>query len=248
MPAIPLVVANFNSDAEPLGAVLDALSLDQTDRSSPLAVLTNVSQARLVTDVLSRLAERGHHADLVSPPTGGIVSRFAAGWTRIPARDTDAQFPEISMMRSLAPPRRVLIVQDSQAGDVLPVDQLSRYVHPRLAAAVRFSRPDLGAAADVALGFNVAGVLLAAALNGRQILAATPDLVAGQLLALAFQALATPDNEDRIGPWEDPVVQRATELGLGVIHPRQLDLNHVPAHSAELAALSRQIRLLLGMG
>jgi hypothetical protein len=247
VPAIPLVVAEFHPDIAPPSAVLDALSLNETDDSSPLAVLTPASHMESVAEVLALLDKQGHPTQGVMPPSSGLFSRFSAGWTRLPAGHAEARFPEISVMSSLVPPRRVLLLHDAQAATARPIESLLHYVHHRLAAAVRFSRPELGAAADVALGFNVAGVLVVAEIGGRQIVAATPDLVAGQLLALALQRLETPDDEDPIGPWEDPVVQRATELGLGVNHPGQLELRCLPENSERMAALSHQLHLLLGM-
>ena len=140
-----------------------------------------------------------------------------------------------------------MLVVDLSAGDALPIERLVRYVHPRLAAMVRLSRPELGAAADVALAFDVVGVLLVATVHGRRIIAGTPDLVAGQLLALAFRVLMGPADEERLGPWENATVQRATELGLGVIHPGQFDLACESGRSNPLVGLGHDLRLLLGI-
>lgn len=247
MAAIPLVVADLNGEEEPLDTVLDALALDLTGDSINLAVLTDARPARLATDVAARLKKRGQLAEIVTPPAGGVISRLAAGWTRIPVQHADARFPQIPAMRELVPPRRIMIVLDSEAGHVLPVECIEGYVHPRLAAAVRFSRPEFGAAADVALGFNIAAVVLSTTVNTRPIIAATPDLVAGQLLALALRAIAYADDEDRIGPWEHPVVQRATELGLGVNHPGQLALICLAPEDQAMIELCHRLRLLLGI-
>lgn len=244
---IPLVVSRLNGDPEVLDAALDALALDDAGHSAGLAVLTSARSGRLATNVVARLEKRGHRPESIVPPAGGIISRFAAGWTRIPAGTPGARFPEISVMRSLAPPRPVLMVLDSEAENASPVERLVSYVHPRLATAVRLSRPGAGAAADVALGLRIAGVLLSATIEDLRLLAATPDLVAAQLLALAFQRLATPDDDDLIGPWEDPVVQRATELALGAIHPGQLALDCGAPGDQAMISLCLRLRLLLGL-
>ncbi len=50
------------------------------------------------------------------------------------------------------------------------------------------------------------------------------DLIAAELAGLAVWTAAQPSGHDRLGPWEDPVVQRATELDLGVQLPSDLTL------------------------
>jgi hypothetical protein len=51
------------------------------------------------------------------------------------------------------------------------------------------------------------------------------DLIAAELAGLALWTASLPEGLERIGPWEDPVVQRATELDFGVQHPSDLVLH-----------------------
>ena len=56
------------------------------------------------------------------------------------------------------------------------------------------------------------------------LLAATCDPVAAELFALALSEGVLGSDLAFTGPWEDPVVQRATELELGVVVPHQIEL------------------------
>lgn len=97
-----------------------------------------------------------------------------------------------------------------------PLLQLAALAHPRQRLAARLSRDPLALAAELATPWRVERVVLVGSNQSQRLVIITHDLVAAEL---AWLALA-PD-QDR-GPWEDPAVQRAAALDLGLSGPHQL--------------------------
>lgn len=118
------------------------------------------------------------------------------------------------------------------------------YVHPRLAIPARLSGDRAPLLADLATPFRPSLLVLIGNLQGYVVTVATADLVAAELVGLALR-FATTESELRPRPWEDRVVQRATELDLGVRLPRQIDLAVVTAGGVQRGeAVERVIRQL----
>lgn len=250
LPRIPITLVDAEAVQDPIAAALAGLvdtGAGPCQTSAP--VLAGSDLSPLARRTVSWLDEQGVAAYIrPAPSPGGLLRRARSeSWSPVPIAHRAARFPMVSILSDLAPPAPVILTVDLEARASLPIAGLVRYVHPRLGLAVRLARPEAGAAADVALAFRTVAVLLAINVRGHRVIAATSDLVAGHLLALAIQFLAAPDDEERVGPWEDPTVQRATELDLGAIHPDQLHLSHWPEGSEQMAALSRRIRLALGV-
>jgi hypothetical protein len=100
----------------------------------------------------------------------------------------------------------------------------TRYLDPRLAFPLTHPvrrEPDT---ADVALLVSptLVGTLLMGDYKGYVVGNWSADLVAAELSGLAVWTASQRDLHERTGPWEDPVVQRATELDLGVRLPSDL--------------------------
>jgi len=129
----------------------------------------------------------------------------------------------------------------------------TRFADPRLAIPVQGSRRRHPDAADIALAFSPSKIVLITQFKGYVFLISGFDMVAVELVGLAVTAASKSNPELRLRPWEDPVVQRATEIGLGVERPDQIsfqpewagqpDINGMIA----LAALSSTVRELLNL-
>ena len=65
-------------------------------------------------------------------------------------------------------------------------------------------------------------ILLRGSLSHSPLLIATGDQIAAELAGRALGALQSDPDLHGAGPWEHPLVQRATELELGVTHPDRL--------------------------
>ena len=142
----------------------------------------------------------------------------------------------------------VLAVAVDLRGERSPIGTLARHVHPleSLAAGGTGSRSSLPA--DLSLAFSPRLVVVAGRVGSLEIAAATTDLIAGELVTRALQ-----DDGDERGPWEDSLVQRATELQIGVTRPDEIRLLHRWAgppgspQGAALVALVDHLGLSLGL-
>ncbi len=250
LPRIPITLVDAEAVQDPIAAALVGLpDIGVGSRQTGVPVLAGSDLSPLARRTVSWLDEQGVAAYIrLAPSRGGLLRRVRSeSWSPVPIAHRAARFPVVSILSDLAPPTSIILTHDLNAGQPPPIEGLLRYVHRRLALTVRLTQPESGAAADVALAFRAVVLVLTAIVHGHRIIAATPDLVAGHLLALALQTLAAPSDEERAGPWEDPTVQRATELDVGVIHPDQLELLISGDPTGWLSDLRRQISLSLGI-
>jgi hypothetical protein len=82
-----------------------------------------------------------------------------------------------------------------------------------------------GLSAEIALGMVARRYLLAARVREIVFAAASPDPIAAELIGRALLRLrANREDDAMVAPWEEPIVQRAAELGLGVRTPDDIDL------------------------
>jgi len=110
------------------------------------------------------------------------------------------------------------------------LDLTARYLHPRqrIRAVTDSARSELVAEVASAVGIDLYVVSLT--LREGTFMAVTTDAIAAELVALALSERCIGSTRAFTGPWEDAVVQRATELELGVLLPSRIRL--LPAGSA----------------
>jgi hypothetical protein len=101
---------------------------------------------------------------------------------------------------------------------------------------------------------SLSGSLLLGEHQGYVVCMWARDLVAAELAGLGLWLANLPKERERIGPWEDPVVQRATELDLGVKLPSELTLRPIWIGDADdergiatLHSLASTIAILLNI-
>lgn len=104
------------------------------------------------------------------------------------------------------------------------LDLVARYAHPRhrLRLVVDTGRADL--TAEVASAMHCDLHVIALSLPEGTLLAVTTDVIAAELTALALAERCLGNHRAFRGPWEDEVVQRATELQIGVLLPSRIRL------------------------
>ena len=112
--------------------------------------------------------------------------------------------------------------QDAADRPTLAIGLWSRFAGARERLGARIGKPEQGLAAEVALAVHPAAIILADLWMGLTVVAATSDQIAAELVGLALRQASRPDECERVGPWQDPLVQRATELHLGVLLPDQM--------------------------
>lgn len=185
----------------------------------------------------------------------GIARRYHAVVVTVPG----ARYSKLQVRREVAEARVLIGVSSvGSAGSPGPlaIGLWTRYIDPRLLVPLLHPTRREPTTADVALVISptLAGTLLIGNHRGYVVCVWTRDLVAAELAGLALWTANLPDSHDRIGPWEDPVVQRATELDLGVQLPSDLTLHPVwvgdtdDDHGiATLKALSSTIAALLNI-
>src|SRR5699024_2432245 len=113
------------------------------------------------------------------------------------------------------------------------LDVPARYVHPRQRLRLIADRERSGLLAEVASVVPIDLMLVALILPDGAFVAATTDRIAGELVALALSERCLGTSRSFTGPWEDPVVQRATEMQLGVLVPALIRLEPEGAHIRE---------------
>ena len=97
-----------------------------------------------------------------------------------------------------------------------PFFQLAARAHPRQRLAARLRPDQLGPVAELASPWRVRQVVLVGSHRATRLVVVTHDLIAAELIWLAL----APNQHHR--PWEDPAVQQATSLDLGIAGPHQL--------------------------
>ena len=134
-----------------------------------------------------------------------------------------------------------------RGGGPFVLDLLARYVHPvsRFRFLGRQARAD--AVVDVNLAVHIATSVIGKEFGTFALVGMTSDPIAAELLALAIADEDLPPDHSVIGPWEDRVVQRATELELGVRIPRELSLSIIGAATVATHAVIERVSSRIGV-
>jgi hypothetical protein len=161
--------------------------------------------------------------------------------------------PDLPATRVLLPARLADAAARWIATDVTGVggrgpyvlDLLARYLHPRDRLRLLALRRRDDAAVDLNLGVSTSLYVITQELTGCTLAAVTTDPIAAELVALSLAEENLPDHLSVQGIWEDRVIQRATELDLGVQVPAQIAVSMTgadrfpDAHGAVMRLASR---------
>ena len=220
--AIPILLAGF-SGAPPL-----------------LVPSTGESQDSLLSAVRSALHASGVTADVCVPAHGpGRMIRGA--WTSLEIDAPDLPRRKVRIASGLVDAAPWIICDVDAVARTGPfvLDVLSRHLHPFDRLRLLADRDRERSAADLNLAIRPVWNVIGGHAGTGYLLAATRDPVAAELVALAMSELALGPDVGYTGPWEDPVVQRATELELGVVIPHQIALTIHGDPGDSRAALER---------
>jgi hypothetical protein len=198
--------------------------------------------------VLASLAARGVDASLVEPPRLFDL-RGGPQWRHLPLSRPDARLAEVSLPATVVAARSRVALAAVQPDGTAPIalDLLARYAHPRLRLLLRTAWEREALAAELNLVCRLDLLVISGALAGVYVAAVTGDRIAAELVGLALREDPMVAEREMSGPWEDTLVQRATELNLGVRLPSQLRLHQPPDLPAGVAAALDRIRLRLGV-
>ena len=255
--SLHIVIAGQRDDA--LSAALAAFPATRDDGRTillPSSLDANDPVARQTAGILR---ERGTDAIIVPPP--GTRTRLAsflrapahdAAWTRIPLTRRDTALQQVTLPAQLAEGSSRIAVCDLDrvaARGPFILDLLAHYTHPRDRMRLLASGQRSQSVAEINLALAPSPALIAMTHGGASLVATTEDPVAAELLALALAELKVGRDVSYTGPWEDGVVQRATELDLGVHYPGEIELvwDVAPDLASRTRALREHVVLRLGL-
>ena len=171
------------------------------------------------------------HAFTAIPVSGAVARRafvtptVLGRWIDRPVVSESSQVSSIAWPQDVAQADHRIVVTDvveiARKGPFV-LDLPARFIHPRQRMRLLSSGQRESLAAEVASSLPLD--LMAVYMSHREgvVLAVTTDPIAAELTALAMSELCTGSPRSFTGPWEDPVVQRATELEMGVLLPNRI--------------------------
>lgn len=208
------------------------VSSHATHMSGSVAILPSSMDARdpFAVLVANALPEDTHPFTAV--PVSGAAARRAfvtpnviGRWLDRPMRSESPSISSVTWPQDVVQANHRIIVTDvvevARHGPFV-IDLPARYIHPRQRMKLLASGQREHLAAEVADAFSID--MMAVYMSHREgaVLAVTTDPIAAELVALAMSELCTGAPRSFTGPWEDPVVQRATELEMGVLLPNRI--------------------------
>lgn len=210
---LPVMTGHFQGDTVILPSSLDA--------KDPVA-----------QEVLRHLPE-GADGNIIVPVSGGAARRaFLSPLVLGDWRDMPIAIPSGRLESALVPGQVSTAAHRVAAVDVVEVarhgpfvlDLIARYVHPRQRVRVVADTARSEIAAELASAVRIDVYAVSLTLREGTFLAVTTDPIAAELVALALAERCIGSTRAFTGPWEDAVVQRATELELGVLLPSRIRL------------------------
>lgn len=157
-----------------------------------------------------------------------FMERFRplGGWAGVVLAPPDRPRRRIRIAKALAGEHPWIVCNVDAVARTGPfvLDVFSRFLHPLDRARLLADRNRPGRAAEVNLAVQAGWCIVGGTAGAGHLLVVTHDVIAAELVALALSEHALGAAVDVTGPWEDGVVQRATELELGVRIPQQIGL------------------------
>lgn len=223
-----------------LEAAVNNLLPTLTDHvAGDVAIMPSTMEYRdLVAEAVSPILPPSASAEVMPPLSGSDARRAmltparSTRWTEVKMTDPGTRVASALLPRGLMAATHRLVVTDvvevARHGPFV-LDLPARYVHPRQRLRLVTDRERSGLMAEVASAVPISLAVIALMLPEGAFVAATSDRIAAELVALSLSERCLGTTRSFTGPWEDDVVQRATELDLGVLLPSRIRL--MPAGS-----------------
>lgn len=237
---VPINIFIGMDAAEVVADAVQSISIEQglADAALLLPSTGNADDA-LAALLRSTLIARGILPSAVVEPNAWSVVIGNARW-----QDVDISPPDL-------PTRRVKISQQLADSDVWIVcdvdtvaetgpfvlDVVSRYLHPLDRLRQLADRERSARSVETNLAVRASWCIVAGHVATGYCVAVTRDLIAAELFVLARSEHALGPTVSTTGPWEDPMVQRATEIGLGVLVPHRIAFVAHGDHQGTVAEL-----------
>lgn len=211
------------------------LRVGLVDSTLPDDVVMLAASRRLLAEggaagtVATELIRSGRRVRVVAPPettVGAWLRAPAVEWSAVDVEAKASRLSRVWLPSPLVEARALLLVNEltgsGRANEPIAIGVWAGLAHPRQRTGARLSGDRDGLAAEIALAVKPAAILLFADWNGMPLLIASDDQIAAELAALALRGHLRPGLDEPLGPWEHPLVQRATELELGVATPNMI--------------------------
>jgi hypothetical protein len=195
--------------------------------------------ARALCDALKR---RDRLVETVAPlPAGlaGWIGSRGRRWRSVDLHGRGNRLIDVKLLEELLNGAGIVVVNDLGRFDpkrpAIAIAVWAQFAHPRQRLGASLGDQASGLVAEIALAAPAAWYVIAGSWLGKPMAVVANDMIAAELVGLAIgQAQADPDRE-LSGPWEHPLVQRATELDLGVRLPSDVNF------SAEWLGTNREL-------
>ena len=199
-------------------------------------------------ELLSALTEFDIEAESIEPRRLRLLANDQL-WRRVVLSRPDTRLAEVRLPAAVveAPARIALATVHPNRDTPIALDVLTRYTHPRLRLLLRAAPDREALAAEVNLACRLDLLMVVGVLGAVPVAAITRDRIAAELFGLALREDPVLSSRELAGLWEDKLVQRATELDLGVTVPTQLRVHLPSALPADTAAAFDRILLRLGL-
>jgi hypothetical protein len=183
-------------------------------------------------------------------------SRIPDPWAAVDIDDRSERLRVAWLRREIVEATSLIAINDVPPDDMsepLVLGLWAKFAHPRQRLGALAGDDRTGLRAELAMAVKPDLTVLVGESRERPLVIATRDQLAAELTGRALQSLNQPDPfGELVGPWELPLIQRATELRIGVKVPAQLAIHAVwagePGEPGEqtLEAMVDQLRLALG--
>jgi len=205
----------------------------QTTESACIAVASKIASDGPATAALTDLLARTEQTTRMVVPPATLVGAWSSfrkfDWVAVELP------PQAERLRHVWLPGNIVHAKRLIAINRLPVEMPNKepialgiwaqFAHPRQRTGAWLSDERTGLAAEIALAVKPDLILLSGDWRGFPFLISSDDQIAAELAGLAVAQTRSKTPPENGGPWEQPLVQRATELSIGVKRPGQIDAN-----------------------
>lgn len=195
---------------------------------------------RSIERVLATFSPLAGHGPIVRPDSGaGGILRRGSHWTDVDIDAGAQRLRSVKMPAALVGAQRLLAVNDLRGDNsirpIVAIGLWALFAHPLVRAGARFAGARDGLTAEIALAVHPDRYVTIESDRklGLTFAIVSADPIASELIVLALrQGRARVRGE---GPWEDPLIQAATELDLGARTFDQIDIDAIlsPTLSSE---------------
>lgn len=193
--------------------------------SVPMAILPSSGSRDdiVAATVRSHLRSTGLPSTLITGPRGPLA-HVRERWRTVAIDPPDASRYEVALPAGIIDATSILIVFDvNRMVGTSPtvLDLLSHFVRWGDRVRLRATR-NTAWVPEINLARAIDCIIASLEVDDGVIAIATGDVIAGELMALAMAEELLPRDAHLTGVWEDPLVQRATELGRWARYPGDL--------------------------